>query len=98
MRAGDGVEDLRSALDSMTVDDVNDALRRHLTGGDLRAILVCADADSLRELLLERGADADRGLHRAGRSDAVLEKDREIAALPLGVRKVEIVPASEIFR
>ena len=93
----DGIESLGRVLDAMMVEQVNAALRRRLTGENLKAVLVCAQADSIRRLLQTR---APTPIVYSGGSapESVREVDAQIAALPLGVKEVRIEQAREVFR
>jgi zinc protease len=94
--AGDIVAELDAALDTMTLEQVNAALKK-LDGRNLRAVLVCARADSIRGLLEERtrtpivysGGDAP---------EDVRAKDAEIETLELGMGHLAVVRAADLYR
>jgi hypothetical protein len=94
---GDMLAELAAALDRMSLEDVNRALARQLTGERLKAVLVCAEADSISDLvrseaitpIVYSGGDAP---------EPVKAKDAKIAAMPLEAKRVEILQAAEIFR
>ena len=94
---GDIVAELQSALDTMTVDAVNAALKAHLEGHDLRAVLVCAEADSLRDLL-RSGKPTPITYSGGGAPDAVRSKDAEIEKLDLGLSRADVIEAGAIYR
>jgi zinc protease len=93
----DGLKSLRAALDAMTLEQVNSALARRLTGTNLKAVLVCDHADSLRSLL-RSGAPTPIVYSGGDAPAAVKEVDAVIARLPLHVGEVRIVPATQMFR
>ena len=93
----DGLASLRRALDTMTLEQVNSALTRRLTGTDLKAVLVCDHADSLRSVLAT-GATTPIVYSGGDAPSSVKELDAVIAGLPLGVGSARVVPAKEMFR
>ena len=94
---GDSVEELEKALDAMSLEEVNGALRRNLTGRDVKAALVCANADSLRRLLLS-GARTTIVYSGGAAPAEVKAKDAQIEAMPLGIERIEVIPVGMIFR
>lgn len=93
----DGLQSLRRALDTMTLEQVNGALTRRLTGTDLKAVLVCDHADSLRGLL-QSGAPTPIVYSGGDAPASVKEVDAVIERLPLDVGNIRVVPAKEMFR
>ena len=94
---GDFAERIEAEMAGLTADDVRKALKGHLQAGNMKVAAVCADADSLAEAIRENRASpisyASGAVPEANRDyDAVVE------ALPLDVRRVEVVPAGEVFR
>jgi zinc protease len=94
---GDVVAELQSALDSMTVDQVNAALESRLAGENLWAVLVCANAASLRDLL-RSGKPTPITYSGGGAPDAVRAKDAEIERMDLGLGRVRVIEAEAIYR
>jgi zinc protease len=95
--AGDTLAELDRALDAMTLEQVNGALQTRLDGRNLRAVLVCARADSIRALI-EAGAATPIVYSGGSAPDDVRAKDAEIEKSVLGVRRISVVPAAEIYR
>ncbi len=94
---GDMIEELAESLDGMTLADANAALERRVTGENLKAVLVCAEADSIRELV--SAGTATPIVYSGGDApEAVKAKDARIAAMPLAATRVETLQAKEIFR
>lgn len=91
------IAELGTALDTMTLATVNDALRRRLSGEGLKAVLVCAGADSIRDLI-RTGAATPIVYSGGDAPEAVKAKDAAIAAMPLEATRIDIVQAREIFR
>jgi zinc protease len=88
----------RTALDSMTLEQVNAALRRWIEPERLRIVAVARDAQGLRQALL---ADAPVSLSYTAEkvAPAVAADDEKISAfkLRLAPEQVEIVPVGKLF-
>jgi zinc protease len=88
---------LRERLGQLTVDEVNAAIRRHLSGEDLEIVMITRDAAALRDALV---SDAFSPVtYDAPKPPELLEEDRRIGALPLGIApsNVTITPVHEVF-
>lgn len=88
---------MRAGLSRLTLADVNAAVRRHLSGSDLTVVLVTKDAKGLAETLLADTPSSVR--YDAPKPQALLDEDRRIGALKLGLRPdaVTITPVAEVF-
>ncbi|HEY7296024.1 MAG TPA: pitrilysin family protein [Dehalococcoidia bacterium] len=74
---------MRGQLQTLTVEAVNVAVRRHLSAENLFAVFVAGDAASLREQLL---SDEPATIaYDAPKPSALLEEDRIAGALPLNL-------------
>ena len=88
---------VRGALEKLTRDDVNAAVRRHLSADDLTVVAVTKDARALADALL---SDAPSTVsYEADQPAALLEEDRRIGALKLGLTPAAIrtIPAEQVF-
>lgn len=96
---GGHLERLRKRLDTLTVDEVNAAVRKHLSYENLKFAVVTGDAEGLARALV---ADAPSPMDYKGVSkpDTILAQDAVIAAFPLKVAAddVRIVPVDEVFQ
>jgi zinc protease len=90
------VTELDRRLPTMTLDQVNSAVHRHLTSPGFRVAIVTRDAPALREVLLS-GQPTPLSYDTKGTPDDVLTEDKQIAAFPLRGVKVKIVPVEEMF-
>ncbi len=84
-------------MGSITRDEVNAAIKKHLSSDDLAIAMVTGDADNLAAAL---AADAPSPMTYASEKPAeVLAEDEEISTYPLGIAEdaVTIVPVEEIF-
>ncbi len=88
---------MREKLAKLTLADVNAASRKHLSGTDLQVVIVTKDAKGLAEALLADTPSTIR--YDAPKPQAVLDEDKLIGALKLGLRPdaVTITPVAEVF-
>lgn len=88
---------MRKALQGLTLDHVNAAVKRHLTARDLDVVFVTKDAARLKQALV---ADAVSPIRYDGEKPAaLLAEDKVIGARALGVaaERVTITPVDEVF-
>lgn len=91
-------EYVRRALDDITLADVNRVIRENLRTDNVQYVFVSRDAAALKERL---AADEPSPMkYDAAQPEAVLEEDRAIEALPLGIDadNIEIIEAEAVFR
>ncbi|MFO0692190.1 MAG: pitrilysin family protein [Polyangiales bacterium] len=91
-------EQMREGLATLTVDDVNRAVRAHLDRRGLRAVLVVPDGAAFREALLRDAPSPPTYDHEV--PESVREADRAIERYPLGLRPEDVVveSADSLFR
>jgi len=89
---------LREQLANLTVDDVNAAIRRHLSGHDLDVVMVAREAAALRDMLLSDVPSV--AVYDAPKPAELLEEDERVGTLQLGLapEDVTITPVEEVFR
>jgi zinc protease len=88
---------MREGLAKLTVDDVNAAIRKHLSSKNLSVVIITKDAAGLKEKLV---TDAFSPIsYDAKKPQALLDEDQKIGAMKLGVRPeaVRITPAVQAF-
>jgi zinc protease len=88
---------MRDRLSKLTRDDVNRAIRQHLSASDLSVVIITKDARGLRDALV---ADAPSAItYDAPKPQALLDEDKVIGARKLGIRaeNVRITPVAEVF-
>jgi zinc protease len=88
---------MRGKLGTLTLADVNAAVRKHLSGTDLTVVVITKDAKGLAETLL---SDAPSAItYDAPKPPELLDEDKRIGALKLGLRPdaVTITPVAEVF-
>ncbi|HEX6738286.1 MAG TPA: insulinase family protein, partial [Vicinamibacteria bacterium] len=88
---------MRQALAKLTRDDVNRAVRRHLSAKDLSVVIITKEAQALRDALV---ADAPSTVtYDAEKPPELLAEDKVIGARKLGIRAeaVHITPVEQVF-
>jgi zinc protease len=90
------VAELARRLPQLTVDQVNDAVRKHLKTDGMKVAIVASDAAALKELLTS-GKQSPITYDTQGTPEDVVVEDKEIAVFPLKNVSVRIVPVAEVF-
>jgi zinc protease len=88
---------MRDALQKLTVDQVNAAVKKHLTARDLSIVYITKDAQGLKQALV---SDAFSPIKYDGeKPKALLDEDQVIGALKLNLApdRVKITPIAEVF-
>ena len=85
-------------LASLTLEDVNRAIRTHLRGDRLQIVVVTEDAGGFRDQVL--AGEGPVPSYSTPPGERVEAEDREIQAVDLGLRgeNVVILPVEEVFR
>ncbi len=94
---GEFTQYMREALQKLTVEQVNAALKKHLTAKDLTIVYVTKDAQGMKQALV---SDALSPIKYDGeKPKALLDEDQIIGALKLNLdpARVKITPISEVF-
>jgi zinc protease len=84
-------------LDALTLNQVNDAIRRHFDPENLKIVIVTGEAERLRDAIV---GDAPATIeYPSPKPEAVLAEDKLIGAHKLGIpaTNVTIVPVDEMF-
>ncbi|MBX6332675.1 MAG: insulinase family protein [Gemmatimonadaceae bacterium] len=82
---------MRERVGRLTREEVNAAIRRHLSGHDVDVVIITKDVATLREALL---ADAFSPVtYDAPKPDELLAEDRVIGALRLGITAANVTVA-----
>jgi zinc protease len=90
------VAELSGRLPKLTVDEVNRAVRKHLTTDGMKVAIVAGDAAELKKLLTT-GRPSPSTYDTQGTPKDVVTEDKEIAAFPLRDVSVRIVPVAQMF-
>jgi zinc protease len=94
---GDFTSYMRDRLAKLTQDDVNQAIRKHLSPSNLSVVIITKDAKGLKDKLV---SDAFSPIsYDAEKPDELLAEDKVIGArkLAIPVAKVKITPVEDVF-
>ncbi|HEU4747690.1 MAG TPA: pitrilysin family protein [Gemmatimonadaceae bacterium] len=88
---------MRNALSKLTRQQVNDAIRRHLSATDLSVVIITRDADGLRDALVSDAFSPIR--YDSEKPAALLAEDKVIGARKLSIKpeNVKITAVEEVF-
>jgi zinc protease len=86
---------VKDSLSRLTVEDVNNAIRKHLRATDLDVVLVAQEAAGLRKAILSNAPATVTYL--APKPKEILEEDQVIARYRLDVSAVDVVPVEKVF-
>ena len=88
---------MRKQLQALTVEQVNAAIKRHLSARDLSVVFITKDAAALKQALV---TDAFSPIKYDGEKPPdLLAEDKVIGAMKLNIAadKVRITPVAEVF-
>ena len=88
---------MRQQLEKLTRDDVNRALKKHLSAKDLSVVIITKDAEGLKQQLV---ADVFSPIKYDGeKPQSLLDEDKVIGALKLNISpdRVKITPVEQIW-
>lgn len=94
---GDFATYMRERLGKLTREDVNAAIRKHLSATNLSVVMITKDAKGLRDALV---ADAPSPVtYDSEKPKALLDEDAVIGTKKLGIAadKVRITPVADVF-
>lgn len=95
--SGNFLEKFRDKMETLTLADVNAAIKRHWQYENFQIVIVTRDAATLAKAL---AADTPSPItYRTPKPPAVLDEDRQISVYPLKISaaNVRIVPVEELF-
>lgn len=92
----DLVSELASRLPKLTVEQVNDAVRRHLKSPGMRVAIVTRDAKALGDIL-QAGKPTPITYDTQGTPESILSEDKKIESFPLRDVRIKIIPVGEMF-
>jgi zinc protease len=89
------IDEIDKRLMALTVEQVNEAVKRHLQTQNLQAVLVTGNAADVQAYL---AADEPSPMHYNSPPEAdVVEADKAIEALPVKPDSIRIVPVDQMF-
>ncbi len=88
---------MRAALSKLTLDDVNQAIRRHIRPRDMKIVAITKDADELKRRLVSDEVSTMK--YETGKPRELLDEDKVIGAMKLGIlpEAVHVIPVEEVF-
>jgi zinc protease len=94
---GEFTSTMRDRLQKLTVDDVNRAIRQHLSPRDLSVVIITKDARGLADRLIKDEASAIT--YDAEKPAELLAEDKVVGARKLAIRPdaVRITPVEQVF-
>jgi zinc protease len=94
---GEFTEYMRGRLQTLTADQVNAAVKRHLSAQNLSVVIVAKDAAGLKQALVSDGVSAIQ--YDGEKPKALLDEDRLIGATKLNIAaaRVKVTPINEVF-
>lgn len=92
------LQSLKPAIDKVSPDQVNAAIKKHLQDENLYLVIITKDAAGLKQKLLS--AQPTSITYAGDRPAALLEQDKVIAAWPIKVRDADItiMPIEKVFQ
>jgi zinc protease len=92
---GEFTKTMRERLQKLTVADVNSAIKKHISSKNLQIVAITKDAQGLKDLLQK---DAFSPIKYDGeKGKELLDEDKVVGALKLGISKVSITPVDSVF-
>jgi len=93
---GDYADTMRAAYAKLTRDDVNRAIKKHLSAKNLHAVIVTKDAEALRDQLL---ADGPSSIAYDAPKPELEAEDKNIGSYKLGIKpaNIRIVNVDDVF-
>ncbi|MEX2304169.1 MAG: pitrilysin family protein [Bryobacterales bacterium] len=86
---------LKDSLKKLTLEQVNEAIRKHLRSTNLDVVIITKDAQGMRKAI-QSGAPSQ--VHYASAPpEGILQEDKIIGKYKLDVGSLEVVPAESIF-
>lgn len=91
------IDEIEKRLATMTVEDVNRAVKKHLDRWDFRVAMVASNAAEMAAAVKENRRSPVT-YQTSGASEEVLAEDREIEVLVLPIDSVKVIPVAESFQ
>ena len=95
---GDFNSYMRERLSRLTLDDVNNAIRRHLKSDRMRVVMVTKDAEGLRDAIINNRPSPIK--YNAPKPDEIIQEDKVIQEYKVNVKPedVVVVPVERVFQ
>ncbi len=91
------IDRIEKELKTMTVDDVNNAIKKYISPKNLKVAIVSSDAQGLLTKMLAN--DPSPIKYNSPVAQRIMNDDKTIATLPLGINKEKsrVVPVEQLF-
>lgn len=91
------IDRIAAELKTMTVDDVNKAIKKYIDPKNMKVAMVADDAKGLMEKMVSDEPSVIK--YASPVSQKILDEDKTITALPLGInkQKSKVVPVESLF-
>ena len=93
---GDYNATIKKALATLTREQVNAAIRKHLRADNLQIVAVAKDAEGLKAKLLS--ANPSPMTYNSPKDQAVMAEDKTVESWDLRIKNVNIVPVDQVFQ
>ena len=96
--SGSHLAKFRAMMKTLTLADVNRAIKKHLHYGDMQIAVVTKDAKAFRD---ELANDMPSPItYRTKKPESIMSEDREIAVFPVRLEpaNITVVPVAEVFK
>jgi len=93
---GDYNATIKKALATLTREQVNAAIRKHLRADNLQIVAVAKDAEGLKAKLLS--ANPSPMTYNSPKDEAVMAEDKTVESWNLRIKNVNIVPVDQVFQ
>ena len=89
---------IRDALSTLTLDDVNRAMRQHLKTDAMRIVIVTKDAQGFRDAVVKNQPSPI--VYNSPKPQAIMDEDKVIQAYRINVKPedVVVVPVERVFQ
>ena len=91
------IDTIDEKLRTLTVDDVNAAVKRYLQFENLKVAMTCDDAERVKEALLTNAVTPIAYQDPGSTLPEIVKEDTLYESYPLNVTRVDIIQATEIF-
>ncbi len=90
-------EYLKSELAKLTVEKVNEAIKRHLKSNKMRVVMVTSEAEALRDAIIK--GDPSPITYNSPKPDEILAEDKTVEKYPIPTKAewVEVLPIDKVF-
>ena len=91
------IDRIEKELKTLTVDDVNNAVKKYIDPKNMKVAIVADDAKGLMDKMVKN--DPSPIKYASPVAQKILDEDKNISVLPLGINKEKskVVPVSELF-